>query len=122
MMFKLKLCERRRVSRYKAGLVAKRFSQKEGIEYYETFGPAAFFKVLSLLLMKCIPEVGHVRHADISITFANGNIDYEQFLGWDDVVYNLRKRIYWLNQSSMLWHERLKESLESVWIQAICVD
>ena len=55
--------------RYKARLVAQGFSQKEGIDYNETFAPTMHVKTARMLLAIAARDKVRVRQYDVSTAF-----------------------------------------------------
>ena len=45
------------ISRYKARLVAQGFSQRQGIDYYETFAPTMHIKTARVTIISSSPEL-----------------------------------------------------------------
>lgn len=112
MVFKQKLDDQGLISRYKARRVVKRFFQKEGIDYLETFASVVSFHILLLLVGKFISKGWHVHHANISPAFLNGDIDGDLFVSWPDVAYQFKKILYGLRQSPPIWYEKLNNLLQ----------
>lgn len=92
MVFKSKLGDQGKVSRYKSRLVAKRFFQGKLVDNLETFAPVVPFESLFLLVGKFVSEERHVHHADISTAFLNRHIDVDLFVSWENVMYKLKKK------------------------------
>jgi len=72
VVFKVKIDETDNVQKYKAGLCAKGFTQKEGIDYTETFSPVAEGTTFKLLLSLGTAEGFKYRYLDVKTAFLNG--------------------------------------------------
>ena len=93
------------MERYKARLVAKGYTQKEGIDYKETFSLVSSkdsFRTIMELVAHFDLELHQM---DVKISFLNGDIDetiymvqLENFVSRDTkrMVYKLKKSIYGL--------------------------
>ena len=104
-IFKFKRDSNGNVERYKAHLVAKGFTQKEGIDYKETFSPVSTkdsFRIIMALVVHFDLELYQM---DVKTVFLNGNIDKtiymvqpENFVSGDpkSMVCKLKKSIYGL--------------------------
>ena len=100
------------VERYKAHLFAKGYTQKEGIDYKETFSPVSSkdsFRTIMALVAHFDLELHQM---DVKTPFLNGDIDEtiymvqpENFVSGDTkrMVCKLKKSIYGLKQAS---HQR----------------
>jgi Reverse transcriptase (RNA-dependent DNA polymerase) len=74
-IFKIKNDSEGNVERYKARLVAKRFTQKEGIDFTKTFLSMSMknsFKIIMTLVTHFDLELHQM---DVKIIFLNGDID-----------------------------------------------
>ena len=74
-IFKTKRDENGNVERYKARLVAKGYTQKEGIDFTETFSPVSSkdsFRTIMALVAHLNLELHQM---DVKKVFLNGNID-----------------------------------------------
>ena len=98
---------------FHAWLVAKGFMQIPGIDYDETFSPAAHFESLRLLLALAALEDWHIHQMDIKLAFLNGMLDEEIYMeqpqgsivtGMENKVCKLKKSIYGLKQASHTWN------------------
>ena len=93
---------------YCARLVAKGFTQIQGIDYNETFSPVARFESLRLILVLAMLEDWEIHQMDIKSAFLNGLLEEEIYmeqlegfitLGQESKVCLLKKAIYGLKQA-----------------------
>jgi hypothetical protein len=66
--------------RNKAHLVAQEFSQVEGLDFGETFAPAACLEAISILLAFATSKGFKLYHVDVKSAFLNGVIQEEVFV------------------------------------------
>ena len=64
-----------KVETYKARLVAKSYTQKEGVDYEETFSPVAMLKSIRILLFMVASLDYQICQIDVQTAFLNGNLD-----------------------------------------------
>ena len=110
--------ERKRDGRYKARLVAQGFSQREGIDYNETFAPVSTHATLRTFLATAAEQDLEVRQVDIKTAFLYGDLEEEVFMkhppgypGPPGMVCRLTHSLYGLKQANRQWHLKLKEEL-----------
>lgn len=121
-IFKTKRDSEGNVERYKARLVAKGFTQKEGIDYKETFSPVSSkdsFRTIMALVAHFDLELHQM---DVKTAFLNGDVDEtiymvqpENFVSEDtkQLVCKLRKSIYGLKQASRQWYFKFHQVIVS---------
>ena len=63
------------MKRYKDRLVAKGFTQNEGIDYKETFSPVSTKDSFRTIMALMAHFELKLHHMDVKTTFLNGNID-----------------------------------------------
>lgn len=116
-VFKKKFDTAGKLTKYKARLVARGFSQKEGIDYTDTFSPVVRHSTLRILFSLAIELDLKIDHVDVTTAFLNGELDetifMEQPLGFkaDDKVCLLRKSLYGLKQASRMWNVKIHNVL-----------
>ncbi|KAL4312901.1 hypothetical protein GQ457_01G023630 [Hibiscus cannabinus] len=106
------------IDRYKALLVAKVFTQNEGVDYTATFSPMARMTSFKILLALVAAKQWHLLQLDVNNAFLNGVLDEEVYmklpLGYktncsnsnSGLVYKLNESIYGLKQASRLWFSK----------------
>ena len=116
LVFRKKLDEEGTVAGNKARLVAKRFSQAEGIDYDETFAPVARLEAIRMFLAFVPHSNFKVYQMDVKSAFLNGELDEEVYVekppGFEDpefldFVYYRFKAIYGLKQAPRKWYDTL---------------
>jgi hypothetical protein len=116
-IFRNKQDEHGVVTRNKARLVAKDYSQVEGLDFDETFAPVARLESIRILLAYTTHHDFKLYQMDIKSAFLNGPIKeevyVEQPLGFEDEenpnhVYKLHKALYGLKQAIRAWYECLR--------------
>ena len=63
-----------KVETFKARLVAKGYTEKEGIDYEETFSPVAMLKSIRILLVVVASLDYEIWHMDVKTAFLNGSL------------------------------------------------
>jgi hypothetical protein len=108
------------IVRNKARLVAKSFSQVEGLDFGETFAPVARLEAICILLAYASCYDIKLYQMDVKSAFLNGFINelvyVEQPPGFEDPrypnhAYRLSKALYGLKQAPRAWYERLRDFL-----------
>ena len=79
-VFKTKRDAKGNIERYKARLVAKGFTQKEGIDYGETFSPISKKDSLRIVMALVAHYDLELHQMDVKTTFLNGNLDEDIYM------------------------------------------
>lgn len=90
----------------------KGYVQNNGVAYDETFAPVVPFDVVHFIVGRFTSGDQHVHHAKFSTGFLNRDIDGELYVWWDTKYFTLQKRLYSMNQSPHLRHEKLMNALK----------
>jgi transposase InsO family protein len=111
-----------KVETFKARLVAKGFTQKEGIDYDETFSPVAMLKSIRILLSIAANLDWEIWQMDVKTAFLNGHLEEDIYMiqpdgfiakGQEHKVCKLHRSIYGLKQASRSWNIRFDETVKS---------
>ena len=110
-----------KVETFKARLVAKGYTQKEGIDYDETFSPVAMLKSIRILLALAAALDYEIWKMDVKIAFLNGELEEDIYmqqpkgfiaLGQEHMVCKLHRSIYGLKQASKSWNIRFDQVIK----------
>ena len=71
-IFKIKHAADGSIEKYKARFVARGFSQKEGIDYEETFTPVAKLNTIMMLIVLATKKHWMMHQLDVKSAFLNG--------------------------------------------------
>ncbi len=98
---------------FHARLVAKGFTQLEGVNFDETFSPVAHFESLRLLLALAMLEDWEIHQMDVKLVFLHDELEEEIYMeqpigfvtaGKEHLVCQLQKALYGLKQASYAWN------------------
>ena len=68
------------IEKYKARFVAQGFSQVEGVDYDETFGPVAQYTLIRAVISIAVEMGWKIHQMDVKTTFLNGIIEEEVYI------------------------------------------
>ncbi|KAJ0621525.1 putative RNA-directed DNA polymerase [Helianthus annuus] len=118
-VYKIKYKSSCEIERYKARLVAKGYSQKEGVDFDETFSPVVKMVTVRCVLGLAVENNCPLYQLDINNAFLYGNIDEDIYMtlpeGYfsenETKVCKLVKSLYGLKQAPRKWNEKLTSVL-----------
>lgn len=111
-VMKRKMDEQGSISRKDKNFIANGYIQRDRVPYDEITAAVIPFDVLLSIVGKFTSLSWQVYHADIYTAFLNGHIDGELYVRWDKKCYKLKRILYGLKHSSILWHGKVKIALE----------
>ncbi len=120
-VFRNKLNEEGKVTRNKARLVCKGYTQIEGVDFEETFAPVARKESIRMILAYASSKNIKVYQMDVKSAFLNGELEEEVYVEQPegfllsenkDNVCKLKKALYGLKQAPKAWYARLDKYLQ----------
>ena len=130
-IFKNKRDSNGNVKRYKARLVTKGFTQKEGIYYKETFSPVSSKDSFRILMAVVTHYDWELHKMDVRTAFLNGDIEEvidmmqpENFESKESkhLVCKLKKFIYALKKAFRQWYRKFDKVITSFGFKENTID
>ncbi|CAI7847290.1 unnamed protein product [Closterium sp. NIES-54] len=108
---------------FKARYVAQGFSQRQGVDYFQTFSPTPKMTTLRVLLHVAAQRDYDLHSLDFSTAFLQGSLHEEIWLrrppGFTGsfplgTQWSLRRPVYGLRQAPREWHDTLRTTLAAL--------
>ncbi|CAI5976401.1 unnamed protein product [Closterium sp. NIES-65] len=108
---------------FKARYVARGFSQRHGVDYFQTFSPTPKMTTLRVLLHIAAQRDYELHSLDFSTAFLQGSLHEEIWLprppGFTGTFppgtqWSLRRPVYGLRQAPREWHDTLRTTLAAL--------
>ncbi|CAI7851886.1 unnamed protein product, partial [Closterium sp. NIES-53] len=108
---------------FKARYVARGFSQRQGVDYFQTFSPTPKMTTLRVLLHVAAHRDYELHSLDFSTAFLQGSLHEEIWLrrppGFTGTSplgtqWSLRRPVYGLCQAPREWHDTLRTTLAAL--------
>ena len=102
--------------------MAKWYTQKECIDYDETFSPVAMLKSIRILLSIAAHYNYEIWQMDVKTAFLDGNLEEEIYIlqlegfiakNQEHMVCKLKRSIYGLKQASRSWNIKFDQAIKS---------
>ncbi|KAJ1589263.1 hypothetical protein NDA15_003916 [Ustilago hordei] len=104
--------------KHKARLVARGFTQREGIDYQETFSPVAPLGAIRAILALAVQNNWEIHALDITMAYLNSTLKEAIYMKPPEgsgvapgKVYKVVKGLYGLKQSGREWNQEFDRSL-----------
>ncbi|CAI5952060.1 unnamed protein product [Closterium sp. NIES-64] len=116
---------------FKARYVARGFSQREGVDFFQTFAPTPKMTTLRVLLHVAAQRDYELHSLDFSTAFLQGSLHEEVWLRRPSAFtgtfppgtqWRLRRPVYGLRQAPREWHDTLRSTLSDLGFQPSSAD
>ncbi|CAI7758162.1 unnamed protein product, partial [Closterium sp. NIES-53] len=108
---------------FKARYVARGFSQRQGVDFFQTFSPTPKMTTLRVLLHVAAQHDYELHSLDFSTAFLQGSLHEEIWLRRPPsftgsfpagTQWSLRRPVYSLRQAPREWHDKLRTTLAAL--------
>ncbi|CAI7855222.1 unnamed protein product [Closterium sp. NIES-54] len=108
---------------FKARYVSRGFSQRQGVDYFQTFSPTPKMTTLRVLLHIASQRDYELHSLDFNTAFVQGSLHEEIWLrrppGFTEsfpagTEWSLRRPVYGLRQAPRKWHDTLRTTLAAL--------
>ncbi|GJT59507.1 retrovirus-related pol polyprotein from transposon TNT 1-94 [Tanacetum coccineum] len=119
-IFKKKMKADGTIDKYKARLVIKRFRQREGLDYFDTYSLVTRITSIRMILAIAALRNLEVHQMDVKTAFLNGYLEEEIYMnqpegfiapGQEGKVCRLVKSLYGLKQAPKQWHQKFNHAM-----------
>ena len=110
------------IDRYKARLVVKRYAQRYGIDYQDTFARVAKINTICILISIAANRDWPLQQFDVKNAFLNGDLEEEVYMelpfevkngsSCKGEVFKLKKSMYELKHSPKAWFGRFSTTMK----------
>ena len=130
-VYKLKTNPQGEVKRFKARFIVKGYSQREGIDYKETFSPVARYETIRMMLAIAAAQGLDIIQFDVATAFLNSTLSEDIYMqqpqGYErgdpsEIVCKLKKGLYGHKQASREWYVTLTKKLNKMGFKAVTSD
>lgn len=112
-VFKTKFNQKGEIQKFKARLVVRGHTQREGIDYEEVFAPVSRYETIRTLLAASVNEEMHVHQMDVVSAYTQGELSDEVYMEQPEMyaqkgeekVCKLLRPLYGLKQSGREWYK-----------------
>nr|KYP63308.1 Retrovirus-related Pol polyprotein from transposon TNT 1-94 [Cajanus cajan] len=110
-------------ARFKERLVARGFTQREGLDYKEIFSPVVKHNSIRMILAMVTHFDMELEQMDVRTAFLHGELDETIYMkqpdgfikeGTENQVCLLKRSLYGLKQSPRMWYKRFDEYMEKI--------
>ena len=122
-VYKIKQDSNDQVERYRARLVVKGYTQKEGVDFHDIFSPMVRLTTIRVVIAMCVVFDLHLEQLNVKTAFLHGKHEEEIYIlqpegfeeqGKENLVCRLTKSLYGLKQTPRCWYKRFDSFISSL--------